>query len=1288
LLEDNDGGAELRQHKQISKSSDARSARATFSRSDTPIAIGKALRSRKGLSLRSALVGRALVLVAVGALITAAPAIATPPLHLKEVFGSASQPTFVDPEALAVDQSNGDVLVMDRDARTISRWNPDGTPADFSALGTNVIDAEKGPGGKACAEEPSSCDAPNPPAPEGLVFGFAGEVQIAIDNSGTATDGDIYVTRKSPNVVYIFARSGKYLGELTEGGKGPFVEPCGVAVDKAGSVYVDDFLPTGGIQKFSPSANPAVDSDFLTSFPAPEKPCPLVAGVGATDGFLFVAKFGGSQENGALFKVDASSKAIAYEVAGKVLTDAIAPVSGNVFVARGKEVAEYDASGSTQAVEQSSFSLSGEPVQGLAVSPSGDDLYVSHGTKLEVLTELLAPTVTVGAATEVSPTSARLGGSVDPESVSVTGCKIEYGLAASETFEREASCDPSAAEIPVDSTAHAISAVVSGLQPASRYRFRVTAANANGTTSSSQATFSTLGPPRISAVLARDAGQGSVSLQATVEPTGLDTSYRFEWGSTAAYGNSLPVGSILAGEASRQVSASISGLSPGSLYHYRLVATNAEASVSSPDQVLETLDACGLPDHRCFELVSPRELGPTATPGNVENQREMHFQAAVAGDRLAYTIEGSLPNATRGGETLFLGIRGSEGWESSQLSPGIISRSEGRYESSNPSDIMAAAPDLSCDVVVSDQPLTSDPNARLVIENGGANLYRHNADGSYTLISNRTPDNPVLPQYQGFYEAEYQVIGMSNDCRHIVFSSPYHYPGIAGVGESRLYEWDEGTLKNIGIAPGPKGETPVEAVGGTQFDSLNAVSQDGSRAFFSATKLTAGNPTEVGTEGIFVRERGAVTRDVSESETETPDLGAVYQGATPDGAHVYFKANAGLTNAASSEGTDLYEYNLETSRLTDLSVVHAPGGAAVAGLVGFSEDGSRVYLAAQGQLQAGEGGTYAQNVSHETYAIYSIGGGSVSYVATITGENLAEGAVVKVSGTGFGSRELRSRVSPEGRYLLFESSEDVTGYDSGGSREAYLYDAQRGSQPTVCLSCRADGKASVTREALLPSVAGTQSPLDPPQSLVERDDSAEVFFVSADPLAPGAAEREYNLYEWVHDQVYLIARQPVGASEVPQRSVITFAGASADGHDLYFADAAALNWENQDERHAIWDARVGGGFTQLPAPSPCDPNAEASCQGPLAAGPQSPVAASAIFNGLGDVVSQLSKPSTSATRPLTRAQKLAKALKACRKYRQRAKRGTCERQARSKFATKHRAKGKPRTNAKRRKGGK
>jgi hypothetical protein len=1153
-------------------------------------------------------------LVAVLALVFAGSADAGQQLQVKETFGSAGQPTFTNPEALAVDQSSGDLLVMDAGNGTISRWNPDGTPANFSALGGNVIDAELGPGGKPCGEEPSSCDAPTPPAPEGFTFYGAGEVQIAVDNSGTATDGDIYVTLSAPKVVYIFAKTGKYLGELTEGSGGPFSEACGVAVDSTGSVYVDTYLQTGGVQKFTPSGNPVADTDFVTSFPEPANPCPLAVGAGPTASFLFVTKFGGH-----IYKINAATQAIAYEFAEFVTTEAVDPTSGNVLVAHVKEITEYDASGATQAVEQSSFGLA-TLVQGVAVASTGAVYVARAGTpQLEVLANVTVPTVTAGTATQIGPTEATLNGSINPEGTTLTGCKIEYGPTG-EDLEHEASCNPSAADIPADSSVHPVSATVAGLQPETAYSFRVTATTPQATKSSSLGSFSTSlqpGPARITAVGASGAEQGSVTLEAKIDPHGFDTSYHFEWGPTASYGNSTPAGLVGTGEGPRRVTAKLEGLSLGSVYHFKLVAGSSAGSSSQSDHIFETLDSCGLPEQRCFELVSPPDVGPTALPGEAHTGVELHFQATPEPGSLAYVAESGFSDATKGAEVLYHATRGaSGGWVSSQLSAPFIGVNETASGVSTSSTILGLSENLSCGVLSSNQPLTSDAGPRLLRQAGGSNLYRRNPDGSYTAITALPPEN--LDAATGFFE--YNLEGFSGDCGKVVFTTEFHYPGVDGIGQAPLYEWNGSTLKSVGWVPGPGGPEAVEATLGGGQDNTNAVSADGSRVFFT------------GGGGIWVRENGTTSRELTVSETSTPVTAYQYQYATKSGSRVFFTANAGLTDVSSTEGEDLYEYNLEDNKLTDLTVDHNTGGAAVRGFLGASEDGSHVYFIARGRLVPGVGRTFAQNKSADTFSVYGEQGGVVGYVGMVA-DNPSELNEVTVE-RGLG--ETTSRVSPDGRYLLFQTAANVTGYEPGHhTNEAYLYDVDAQSEPTVCVSCRQDGETPVTPNQNRPiRPEGATNPLFAIRALSEREGRAEVYFDSYDSLAPGATAGLDNIYEWSHGQVFLITTEPPGLASalheetpygyklVKAEEHIRFVGASADGTDLYFSTTKTLNWEDGDERSSVYDARVGGGFPEPAPPAPlCDPLTEGSCPGATVLPAAAPGAASASFTGPGNALS-------------------------------------------------------------------
>ncbi len=75
----------------------------------------------------------------------------------------------------------------------------------------------------------------------------------------------------------------------------------------------------------------------------------------------------------------------------------------------------------------------------------------------------------------------------------------------------------------------------------------------------------------------------SATLNGTVNPNGLATTWYFEWGTTTAYGNTTAVTSAGTGTSTVSVNAGITGLTGGVTYHYRLVATNADGTSYGTD---------------------------------------------------------------------------------------------------------------------------------------------------------------------------------------------------------------------------------------------------------------------------------------------------------------------------------------------------------------------------------------------------------------------------------------------------------------------------------------------------------------------------------------------------------------------------------------------------------------------------------------------------------------------------------------------------------------------------------
>ena len=142
---------------------------------------------------------------------------------------------------------------------------------------------------------------------------------------------------------------------------------------------------------------------------------------------------------------------------------------------------------------------------------------------------------------------------------------------------------------------------------------------------------------------------------------------------------------------------------------------------------------------------------------------------------------------------------------------------------------------------------------------------------------------------------------------------------------------------------------------------------------------------------------------------------------------------------------------------------------------------------------------------------------------------------------------------------------------------------------------------------------------------------------------------------------------------------------SASGSDIFFSTGTPLVGQDTDELLDYYDARVGGGY---PAPTP-----EAACAGEACEPPRTSSSLGSFGSAASSLLSaggNLSPPrgaslafQTSTPKPLSRAQKLAKALRACRKKHNKRSRVVCERQGRKKYASKAKAPKKaPRAKAK------
>ncbi len=83
----------------------------------------------------------------------------------------------------------------------------------------------------------------------------------------------------------------------------------------------------------------------------------------------------------------------------------------------------------------------------------------------------------------------------------------------------------------------------------------------------------------------------SAALSGTINPLGIAAGYQFEWGTDTDYGNVAPATPVDAGDGTDDLpaTANLSGLAPGTTYHYRLKGTNAGGSNFSQDGSFTTL---------------------------------------------------------------------------------------------------------------------------------------------------------------------------------------------------------------------------------------------------------------------------------------------------------------------------------------------------------------------------------------------------------------------------------------------------------------------------------------------------------------------------------------------------------------------------------------------------------------------------------------------------------------------------------------------------------------------------
>jgi hypothetical protein len=657
-------------------------------------------------------------------------------------------------------------------------------------------------------------------------------------------------------------------------------------------------------------------------------------------------------------------------------------------------------------------------------------------------------------ATEITGKSAKLEGALRP-----SGAKLKYYF----EYNQGTSCTGGLVT-PTAEGEGAVEAVVEGLTPHATYTACLVALGAGGETAGQAKSFETLtSPPIITEEFTTNVSAAAATLNAVVNPGALATSYRFDYegGGTHA---SVPVeheGFAGSGNVGVPVGVLVEGLTPGTTYHYRLVATNALGKeVSGKDRTFttqSTASGTGLVDGRGWELVSPPNTHGTALLAFHGSEGGL-IQAAERGGAFTYIALGPVgPEAAgnRGSKSVqqLLAARGVNGWSTQDIATPheAVAGPHGGYAS----EYQFFSADLSAALVEPEgaTPLSPQTSERTpYLRNDGA------CEPTPTEALPATCYTPLVTAanvlegtkfggvtQEGLSHEGLVFLDATPDLSHVVLHSPVQLTAAGSPGEG-VYEWSGGKLQDVGSGQ----------LGYNDQNTRHAVSNDGSRVVWEGRRSSPNG----GEPAYYLRDMAREENVQIDAAQGVPEPGgtngspeSVYRTANDEDSRVFFTTAQALTaGSPANHINNLYVFEVTSGggeplagKLTDLTA----GLPGVNGVIGASEDGSYVYFAAGESL-------YVERYDEVTKAW-----APPRFIAALS---QADKNSWGTENNQEGIQRLTARVSPDGRYLAFMSSASLTGYDNHDANsgepdeEVYEYDAGSGGAGSLtCASCDPTG---------------------------------------------------------------------------------------------------------------------------------------------------------------------------------------------------------------------------------------
>lgn len=1192
-----------------------------------------------------------------------------------------------DPDGVAVD-SAGDVYVLDNGHSRVEKFKP------REELGGGVV------------------------MEFSLMVG--GEVNMTKTAEFEEPGNPHHITKAEENLCVANETCKERYAEVGNGADGEFSylgEEDGntIAVGPGDDLYVGD---QGRVQVFKPSGEWKENISLPGELSGGQPDALAVDSSG--DMFVSESAVEGVRE----LEPDGTEKAARFDAGSFSVTALALDPAGDLYVSDangGFHVLKYDASGK----ELDSFGAGTveDKNHGLAFSPINGELYASksdefRNEKFERISKAAilvftppppGPLVESESVTPEPDSVATLEAKVNPEGHETT-YHVEYVDQAQ--YEAGGFAGASAttpATLAAGFASDAVSPRLSGLTAGETYHWRVVASNECEVGKTCTATgeaqrFEETPPATIEGPWATDVAAESATLAVQVaQPQHLATEYRLEYGTDTSYGQVLARGTLGETEGSVLVNRHLQGLLAATTYHYRVVASNAAGTVYGADHTFTTQIAAGGPtlaDGRVWELVSPANKHGA----RIEDAEGAYdIQAAADGSGIAYVANEPLTEHVEGRPWSFQEVvsqRGPAGWSSEEVAvPATLlpetSATLLGHQSTLPPALFSV--DLSSAIIfpgAMTPPLSSEASERtLYLRNN--NICSSAPHACYTPLVD--PSNARGAVFGNGNDRTMSFMGATPDLSHIVFEDPvaftpeaHNYPLRCEVCQrfENLYEWHDGKLELVNVfgsgagrVSSPEGEHAF--IGGPEEHETvaHAVSTSGNRIVWSY------KPQE--SETIFE------VRDMVEERTvQIGGHRALFQTMSADGSRIFYL-----------EYGDLRMLNFETGQETDITANHGPGelsARVLKSVVGVGEDGKEVYFVAQGVLASG-----ASPGEPNLYIAREEGGRwKIALIAKLSPEDENDWfAPSSLSPVAAEPSRITSRVSPNGRFVVFMSNRSLTGYDNDDANsgqpdeEVYLYDSVSGR--LSCVSCNPTGARPVGTfdngqgplvdkrnawdnhwiAANVPGWNRVEALISTYQPRYLLDDG-RVFFDSSDALVAQDTNGTEDVYEYeppgvgdcgVSSPAYserdggCVSLISSGTSSAES----AFYDASESGDDVFFVTGSRLTSADLDNSFDVYDAHVCSAASPCPTTTASPPSCATADACRAAAAPQPEIFGlppSATFSGAGNVLASAVIP-VASSRSLTRAQRLARALRECRKKGD-SRRAACRRRARKRYAAK------------------